>query len=562
MEWPTIAFYRRRAQRALRSQCLGSPERLEVRSLLAAIVPTALPNDPSFAQQWALHNLGQYGGVPGNDVRAPAAWNTATGSRSVVVAVIDSGIDLTHPDLAANVWTNPGEIASNGVDDDHNGFVDDVHGWNFIDNNADVTDGFGHGTHVAGIIGAVGNNGVGVAGIAWQVSLMVLRVQNNLGAGSTSAVIGALNYATMMRRDHGINVVVTNNSWESYGGLSALMQEAIRAQGDAGITFVAAAGNHATDNDVIPRYPSTYDLPNVISVAALDPSGNLAGMSDYGVRTVDLAAPGTLIQSTWLHGSYGMLSGTSMAAPQVSGAVALLAAAKPGITAAQVRAAILGTTTPVASLAGRTATGGRLNVAAALASLGGSTSPAPVPIIVPPVVVTTDGLPFADAFSTPDGPLASVRWVRQAGRFSVASGGAVSRAAGVSLATARGVAAANVSLQAKVTVARGGSIGLVARHSGPGDRSMYLGQIVRTTTGYVARIVRNVGGVWKVLASRAFKGGVGTVQFNVVGSHLSLAFNGLTLLSTRDVTITAAGGAGMRAGGVGTRIDSFTAARI
>lgn len=562
MEWPTIAFYRRRAQRALRSQCLGSPERLEVRSLLAAIVPTALPNDPSFAQQWALHNLGQYGGVPGNDVRAPAAWNTATGSRSVVVAVIDSGIDLTHPDLAANVWTNPGEIASNGVDDDHNGFVDDVHGWNFIDNNADVTDGFGHGTHVAGIIGAVGNNGVGVAGIAWQVSLMVLRVQNNLGAGSTSAVIGALNYATMMRRDHGINVVVTNNSWESYGGLSALMQEAIRAQGDAGITFVAAAGNHATDNDVIPRYPSNYDPPNVISVAALDPYGNLAGMSDYGATTVDLAAPGTLIQSTWLRGSYGMLSGTSMAAPQVSGTVALLAAAKPGITAAQVRAAILGTTTPVASLAGRTATGGRLNVAAALASLGGSTSPAPVPIIVPPVVVTTDGLPFADAFSTPDGPLASVRWVRQAGRFSVASGGAVSRAAGVSLATARGVAAANVSLQAKVTVARGGSIGLVARHSGPGDRSMYLGQIVRTTTGYVARIVRNVGGVWKVLASRAFKGGVGTVQFNVVGSHLSLAFNGLTLLSTRDVTITAAGGAGMRAGSVGTRIDSFTAARI
>ena len=561
MEWPTIASFRRHARRAPRSQPLGSPERLEVRSLLAAIVPTALPNDPSFAQQWALHNLGQYGGVPGNDVRAPAAWNTATGSRSVVVAVIDSGIDLTHPDLAANVWTNPGEIASNGVDDDHNGFVDDVHGWNFIDNNADVTDGFGHGTHVAGIIGAVGNNGVGVAGIAWQVSLMVLRVQNNLGAGSTSAVIGALNYATMMRRDHGINVVVTNNSWESYGGLSALMQEAIRAQGDAGITFVAAAGNHATDNDVIPRYPSTYDLPNVISVAALDPYGNLAGMSDYGVRTVDLAAPGTLIQSTWLHGSYGMLSGTSMAAPQVSGAVALLASAQPGIGVARVRAAILGTTAPVPSLAGRTATGGRLDIAAALASLGVAAAPIPPPIVVPPVVTTTDGLPFTEPFSLPDGPLPAARWVQQVGRFSVASGWAVSRAAGASLATARGVAAANVSLRAAVNVARGGSVGLVARHTGQGDRSMYLGQITRTTTGSVARIMRNVGGVWKVLASRALHYGSGVLQFDVVGSRLTLSFNGETLLAAQDSKLTAAGGVGIRTGGAGSRFNAFSAAR-
>jgi len=439
--------------------------------------------------------------------------------------------------------------------------VDDIHGWNFVDNNANVADGFGHGTHVAGIIGAVGNNGVGVAGIAWQVSLMVLRVQNDVGAGSTAAVIGALNYATMMRRDHGIDVVVTNNSWESGGGFSSLMQAAIRAQGDAGITFVASAGNHATDNDTVPRYPANYDLPNVISVAALDPYGNLAGMSDYGATTVDLAAPGTLIQSTWLGGSYGMLSGTSMAAPQVSGTVALLAAAKPGITVAQVRAAILGTTTPVASLAGRTVTGGRLNVAAAVASLGVSTAPVPVPIIVPPAVVTTDGLPFTDAFSTPNGPLASVRWVQQAGRFSVASGWALSRAAGVSLATARGVAAANVSLQAGVNVARGGSIGLVARHSGPGDRSMYLGQIVRTTTGYVARIMRNVAGVWTELASRAIHGGVGTVQFDVVGSRLTLSFDGATLLSTQDSKLVAAGSVGIRAGGAGTRINAFSGTR-
>jgi subtilisin family serine protease len=264
MEWPTIAFYRRSLRHdrdRRRAPRLRSPERLEGRSLLAAIVPTALPNDPSFTQQWALDNIGQYGGVPGNDVHAPAAWNTTTGSRSVVVAVIDSGIDLTHPDLAANVWTNPGEIAGNGLDDDHNGFVDDVHGWNFVDNNADVTDGFGHGTHVAGIIGAVGNNGVGVAGIAWQVSLMVLRVQNNLGAGSTSAVIGALNYATMMRRDHAINVVATNNSWETSTGPSVVVANAIRAQGDAGITFVAAAGNNASDNDLRHGAPTKEESP-------------------------------------------------------------------------------------------------------------------------------------------------------------------------------------------------------------------------------------------------------------------------------------------------------------
>lgn len=570
MDWLTIGSFRRtRHDRRPRvGQRLSGLERLEGRSVMTGVMPTALPNDPSFAQQWALDNTGQYGGIPGNDVHAPAAWNTTTGSRNVVVAVLDSGIDLTHPDLAANVWTNPGETAGNGIDDDRNGFVDDVHGWNFIDNNADVSDGYGHGTHVAGIIGAVGNNGIGVSGVAWQVSLMVLRVENDSGAGSTSAVIAALNYATMMRRDHGIDVVVTNNSWESPGSFSSAMFEAIRAQGAAGITFVAAAGNHATDNDVIPRYPANYDLPNVISVAALDPAGNLAGMSDYGARSVDLAAPGTLIQSTWLRGGYGMLSGTSMAAPQVSGTVALLAAAKPGIGVAQVRAAILGTTAPLSSLAGKTATGGRLDVAAAVASLGTTTPPLPAPVVVVPPVVTappatsvTDGLPFSDTFAQPDGPLPAARWVQHVGRFSVASGRAVSRSAGTSLATARSVAAANVSLRATVNVAPGGGIGLVARHSGPGDRSMYVGQIVRTSAGYVARIVRNVGGAWKVLASRTFRGGPGTLGFDVVGSRLTLSFNGTVLLTARDTAITAAGGVGLRAGGIGTRVDDYTAVR-
>ena len=287
MEWlarPTL----RRPHTARR---LSVPERLERRAVLSvaplpgldgSILPTAVPNDPSFGLEWNLRNTGQSGGTPGVDIAAEQAWNISVGSRSVVVAVIDSGIDLSHPDLAANLWTNPGEVAGNGIDDDRNGFVDDVHGWNFVDNNANLRDGYGHGTHVAGIIGAVGNNGVGITGVAWQVSLMVLRVQNDSGAGTTSAVIGALEYATMMRRSFGINVVVTNNSWEAAAGYSSVIEGLIRDQGAAGITFVAAAGNHGTDNDVTPRYPGNYDLPNVITVASLASAGVLAGSSDYG----------------------------------------------------------------------------------------------------------------------------------------------------------------------------------------------------------------------------------------------------------------------------------------
>jgi subtilisin family serine protease len=331
---------------------------------------SSLPSDPGFATQWSLDNTAIGGfGLFGADIDATQAWDISTGSRSVVVGVVDSGIDLTHPDLAANIWTNPGEIAGNGIDDDHNGFVDDVHGWNFVENNNNVQDGYGHGTHVSGIIGAVGNNGIGTAGINWQVSIMPLRFQDNYGSGYTGLAVAALNYAAMMRRDYGVNVVVTNNSWGGLTGMSAMLQEAIRVQNDAGITFVAAAGNSGVSCDVIPRYPACYDLPNVISVAATDRYDNLAGFSNYGGTSIDLAAPGVGIYSTRPNGTYGSMSGTSQAAPQVSGVVALLAAVKPDITVTQVRAAILGTVDPLPGLAGKTVTGGRLNAAAALASL-------------------------------------------------------------------------------------------------------------------------------------------------------------------------------------------------
>ena len=362
---------------------------------------TAVPNDPSFSAQWALSNTGQNGGTIGADIRATQAWDVTTGSRSVVVGIVDSGIDVTHPDLAANIWTNPGEIPGNGIDDDTNGYVDDVHGWNFVDNTNVVADGFGHGTHVAGTVGAVGNNGTGIAGVAWQVSLMALKFQDSRGIGSTSSALAALNYATMMRRDHGINIVATNNSWQSLGGFSQLVQNAIQAEGDAGITVVVAAGNNGSDNDATPRYPSNYRLPNVITVAATDGANGLAGLSNYGATTVDLGAPGIMIRSTFPGGLYGSLSGTSMAAPQVTGVVALLAAAKPGISVAETRAAILGSTTPVAALAGKTVTGGRLDARAALDALAlppGSLPapvppPAPAPTPVPPAVLAPPAAP-------------------------------------------------------------------------------------------------------------------------------------------------------------------------
>jgi subtilisin family serine protease len=340
MEWNTLGGQRSaKRQRA----ALGGPESLEARQLLSV-------------------------------------------SQPPVVAIIDSGIDVSHPYLAANIWTNPGEVADNGVDDDRNGYIDDIHGWNFVDNTPNVQDGYGHGTHVAGIVAAAGTAGVSTAGIGWNVSLMALKFQDNTGLGFTGAAIAGIQYATMMRRDFGINVVVINNSWGGTTGFSTMLQDAIRVAGEAGITFVVAAGNSGADNDAVARYPSGYDLPNVIAVAATGSTGALAGFSNYGATTVDLGAPGTAIYSTLPGGRYGSLSGTSQATPQVSGAVARLAAAKPGISVAEVRTALFASVDKLPDLAGRVATGGRLNVFAALASVGDTSLAAPAPVVTPPVV--------------------------------------------------------------------------------------------------------------------------------------------------------------------------------
>ena len=367
-----------------------------------AINRTLFPNDPSFSQLWGLHNTGQSSGLADADIDAPEAWNVTTGSRSVVIGVIDSGIDVNHPDLAANIWRNPGEIAGNGIDDDANGYVDDVTGWDFSSNDNNPDDGNGHGTHVAGTIGAVGNDGRGVAGVNWQVSLVPLKFLGTDGSGSTSGAIAAINYATALR-NRGVNIVATNNSWGG-GGFSSGLQTAIQNHANAGILFVAAAGNESANNDTTASYPANYPISNIISVAALDRSDRLASFSNYGATKVHIGAPGVSIYSTTPNNQYASYNGTSMASPHVAGVVSLLAAANPQATAAEIRSAILQSAVPIASLTGKTTTGGRLNAAAALERIAPVAGPrvlsvTPAGFVEPPVtsvqVVFSEGIAAA-----------------------------------------------------------------------------------------------------------------------------------------------------------------------
>lgn len=318
-----------------------------------------LPGDTSFGQLWGLHNTGQSGGTADVDIDAPEAWEVTTGSRSVLVGVIDTGIDPTHPDLAANLWTNPNEVASNGLDDDNNGYVDDVRGWDFANNDNNPMDDNLHGTHCAGTIGAVGDNGLGVAGVCWQVSLVGLKFLSGSGGGTTSDAVEAIAYGTR------IGVDVTSNSWGG-GGYSALLKATIDAANTAGILFVAAAGNESTNSDIETNYPSGYDCPNIIAVAATTRNDALSYFSNYGATTVDLAAPGSEIYSTAPSGGYALLSGTSMATPHVAGACALLLAHNPTLPPTAIRSALLSSVDPVPALAGRCVSGGRLNVSRAL----------------------------------------------------------------------------------------------------------------------------------------------------------------------------------------------------
>lgn len=316
------------------------------------------PNDPAFNQLWGMHQRTD------KDIDAPEAWDLSQGSTNVIVAVLDTGIDYGHEDLSANLWRNPGEIPGNGVDDDGNGFRDDVYGWDFCNDDSDPYDDNSHGTHCAGTIGAVGNNGSGVAGVNWRVKLMAVKCMNAGGSGFISDAIDAVYYAT--RR----GVRVTSNSWGYYGWLQS-MKDAIDNAGASNILFVAAAGNEANNNDDNPAYPASFVSANIISVAATDADDDLAWFSNYGHTTVDLGAPGVGIYSTvpTAQGKYASFSGTSMATPHVAGAAALVAAYSPALTAAQIKQRILDNTDRSSTLSGKTATGGRLN---AYKSLSGS----------------------------------------------------------------------------------------------------------------------------------------------------------------------------------------------
>jgi len=335
-----------------------------------------LPDDPRFPEQWALDNTGQTGGSADADIDAPEAWDLQTGS-DIVVAVIDTGLDYNHEDIVGNVWSNPGEIPGNGIDDDNNGYVDDDKGWDFVNNDNDPFDDNRHGTHVSGTIAAVGNNGVGVSGVNWSARIMPLKFLDATGAGTTADAISAIEYATMM------GARISNNSWGG-GAFSQALYDAIQAAGAAGQLFVAAAGNDGVNTDVTPSYPASYDLDNIVSVAATDDNDLLATFSNFGALSVDLGAPGVDILSTvpptttggpprfggGTTVSYDTLSGTSMATPHVAGVAALLLAGNGSLDVSGLKAALLASVDPLPSLAGITVSGGRLNAFRALSTQG------------------------------------------------------------------------------------------------------------------------------------------------------------------------------------------------
>jgi subtilisin family serine protease len=319
-------------------------------------------DDEMFSRQWGLANGGENGGLAGADIGAMRAWSVTRGSDQVVVAVIDSGVDYTHPDLVNNIWTRPEIIKA--YEDEDLGAVDDQHGFNLVDDDGDPMDENGHGTHCAGIIGAEGGNGIGIAGVNWNVKIMPLRFMDGDGAGTTKDAIEAINYV-IDRKRAGVNVRIISASWGS-NTRSRALEDVIRKAYDEGILFVAAAGNAGSDNDETPHYPSSYNLGNIVSVAATNRNDQLASFSNYGAKSVQVAAPGEEILSTWLEHGFTEKKGTSMATPFVAGVAALVLSQNPKLSVDDLRARLLKSVDPLPSLKGKVSSGGRINAAKAV----------------------------------------------------------------------------------------------------------------------------------------------------------------------------------------------------
>jgi subtilisin family serine protease/subtilase family serine protease len=323
---------------------------------------TQTPNDTSYSSLYGLHNTGQTSGTTDADIDAPEAWDTQTGSSSVIVASIDTGVDYIHEDLAANMWINSGETADNGIDDDSNGYIDDVYGWDFFNNDNDPIDDHGHGTHTSGTIAAVGNNGKGVTGVSWNSKIMAVKFLGAGGGGTMSGAASAIIYAADM------GAQISNNSWGCLGSGcdSQTLNDAIAYAGTEGMLFVVSAGNDTNNNDVTGAYPCVVDSPNVLCVAATDHDDDIASFSNYGLTTVDLGAPGVEILSTMPGDTYTSWSGTSMASPYVAGAAALLLSEFSFLTTEELKNILMDSVDPITALDGITVTGGRLNVDSSL----------------------------------------------------------------------------------------------------------------------------------------------------------------------------------------------------
>ncbi|HVF22548.1 MAG TPA: S8 family peptidase [Pyrinomonadaceae bacterium] len=352
------------------AQYLGQPEveyaepnfEIQLPEFTKELLPVIHPTDPRFEDQWALANSGQRGGTVGADISAMRAWATTIGSDKVVVAVLDSGVDYMHEDLAPNMWKRPASVAP--YRDEDLGTIDDENGFNAVDNAADPMDENGHGTHCAGIIGAEGGNDIGITGVNWKIRIMPLKFMNAGGFGTTKDAVEAINYV-IDRKKAGVNVRIISASWGSTQKSRAL-EDVIRKAYENDILFVAASGNATTNNDRSPHYPSSYNVPNVVSVAALDRHDQLARFSNWGVKSVAIAAPGVDILSTWLGNQYEEKSGTSMATPVVSGVAALIVSKNQRISVDELKKRLLAAVDPLPVLKGKVATGGRVNAARAL----------------------------------------------------------------------------------------------------------------------------------------------------------------------------------------------------